>query len=126
MVAAVEQGFPQREIADASYRYQQALEREEKFMVGVNCFVTEEQPLPTLYIDESAREQQMKKLADLRRRRSQDGVERSLRALRTAAQGEAVNTMPALLDCVRAACTLGEICNTLREIFGSYTETAIT
>jgi len=126
MVAAVEQGFPQREIADASYRYQQALEREEKFMVGVNCFVTEEQPLPTLYIDESAREQQMKKLADLRRRRSQDGVERSLRALRTAAQGEAVNTMPALLDCVRAACTLGEICNTLREVFGSYTETAIT
>ncbi|HET9784124.1 MAG TPA: methylmalonyl-CoA mutase family protein [Terriglobales bacterium] len=126
MVAAVEQGFPQREIADASYRYQQALEREEKFMVGVNCFVTEEQPLPTLYIDESARELQTKKLADLRRRRSQDGVERSLGALRTAAQGENTNTMPALLDCVRASCTLGEICNTLREVFGSYTETAIT
>jgi methylmalonyl-CoA mutase N-terminal domain/subunit len=126
MVAAVEQGFPQREIADASYRYQQALERHEKFMVGVNCFVTEEQPVPTLYIDESARELQTKKLADLRRRRSQEGVERSLKALRTAAQGENTNTMPALLDCVRASCTLGEICNTLRDVFGSYTETAIT
>ena len=126
MVAAVEQGFPQREIADASYRYQQALERGEKFMVGVNAFVTDEAPIPTLYIDESARDRQTEKLRSLRARRSAEAAERALRELRAAAQGEATNTMPALLDCVRASCTLGEICNTLREVFGDYTETAIT
>ncbi|MGH9414244.1 MAG: acyl-CoA mutase large subunit family protein [Terriglobales bacterium] len=126
MVAAVEQGFPQREIADASYRYQQALESDEKFMVGVNRFVTEEQPVPTLYIDESARDSQMAKLQALRQRRSSDAVTHTLGALRNVASTPDGNTMPALLDCVRASCTLGEICATLREVFGSYTETAIT
>ncbi|MGH9475955.1 MAG: acyl-CoA mutase large subunit family protein [Terriglobales bacterium] len=126
MVAAVEQGFPQREIADASYRYQQAFERGEKVMVGVNKFVTEEQPVPTLYIDESARLSQCAKLQDLRQRRSNDAVARNLSALRQIASTPDGNTVPALLDCVRAACTLGEICDTLRDVFGSYTETAIT
>ncbi|MGH9468298.1 MAG: acyl-CoA mutase large subunit family protein, partial [Terriglobales bacterium] len=126
MVAAVEQGFPQREVADASYRYQQALEQGEKFMVGVNCFVTEEQPVPTLYIDETARTSQMAKLEALRRRRSNDAVQRTLADLRTVAAISDGNTMPALLDCVRASCTLGEICDALREVFGAYTETAIT
>jgi methylmalonyl-CoA mutase N-terminal domain/subunit len=126
MVAAVEQGFPQREIADASYRYQQALERGEKFMVGVNAFATDEAPIPTLYIDETAHQRQSEKLRGLRARRSGEAAGRALRQLRAAAQGEAINTMPALLDCVRASCTLGEICNTLREVFGDYTETAIT
>jgi len=125
MVGAIEQGFPQREIADASYRYQQALERGEKIMVGVNEFVSDEPRLPTLYIDESARERQAAKLQALRARRSRDAVASTLAALRGAAQGEH-NTMPALLDCVRASCTVGEVCNTLREVFGDYTETAIT
>ncbi|MGH9487445.1 MAG: acyl-CoA mutase large subunit family protein [Terriglobales bacterium] len=126
MVAAVEQGFPQREIADASYRYQQALERGEKFMVGVNCFVTEEQPLSTLYINESARQSQSAKLRDLRQRRSNEAARRNLEALGKVAATPEGNTMPALLDCVRASCTLGEICDTLRGVFGDYTETAIT
>ncbi|HUX66003.1 MAG TPA: methylmalonyl-CoA mutase family protein, partial [Terriglobales bacterium] len=125
MVGAIEQGFPQREIADASYRYQQALERGEKIMVGVNDFVSDEPTLPTLYIDESARERQAAKLKELRARRSHHAVASTLAALRAAAAGEQ-NTMPALLDCVRASCTLGEVCNTLREVFGDYTETAIT
>ncbi|HXR96611.1 MAG TPA: methylmalonyl-CoA mutase family protein [Terriglobales bacterium] len=125
MVGAIEQGFPQREVADASYRYQQAFERGEKIMVGVNDFVAEEKPLPTLYIDETARELQTAKLNDLRRRRSSAAVKETLHALRTAAEGN-TNTMPALLDCARASCTVGEISNTLRDVFGGYTETAIT
>ncbi|HWG37588.1 MAG TPA: methylmalonyl-CoA mutase family protein [Terriglobales bacterium] len=125
MVGAIEQGFPQREIADASYRYQQAFERGEKIMVGVNDFITEEAPLPTLYIDETAREQQIAKLKQVRARRSQAAADAGLARLRAAAQGTE-NTMPALLDCVRASCTVGEICNTLRDVFGAYTETAIT
>jgi len=126
MVAAVEQGFPQREVADASYRYQQALERGEKIMVGVNAFVTEEQPLPTLYIDESARDRQTEKLRDVRARRSNERAAAALAALRAVARTDDGNTMPALLQCVRVSCTVGEICNTLREVFGDYQETAIT
>ncbi|MGH2520610.1 MAG: methylmalonyl-CoA mutase family protein, partial [Chloroflexota bacterium] len=125
MVAAVEQGFPQREVADASYRYQQALERGDKVMVGVNQYTQAEQPLPTLYIDESAFKQQAEKLKKLRARRSNEAVAATLATLRAVAQGEA-NTMPALLDCVRANCTVGEICDTLRQVFGDYQETAIT
>ncbi|MGH9393658.1 MAG: methylmalonyl-CoA mutase family protein, partial [Terriglobales bacterium] len=125
MVAAIEQGFPQREIADASYRYQQAFERGDKIMVGVNEFVTEAAPLPTIYIDESARERQSAKLHAVRARRSAAAAQSNLAALRAVAVG-GQNTMPAILDCVRAACTLGEICNTLRDVFGDYTETAIT
>ncbi|MGH9518724.1 MAG: acyl-CoA mutase large subunit family protein [Terriglobales bacterium] len=126
MVGAIEQGFPQREVADASYRYQQALERGEKIMVGVNAFVAEEAPIPTLYIDESPRERQTAKLGALRARRSSRAVSDSLAALSRVAALPDANTMPALLDCVRASCTLGEICNTLRDVFGAYTETAIT
>ena len=124
MVAAVEKGFPQREIADAAYRYQQALETGEKVMVGVNAFVAEETPLPTLYIDESVRRQQAEKLHALRRRRNTQAAERALDALRRAAEGDA-NTMPALLDCVRAYCTLGEITAALRAVFGAYEEAAV-
>ena len=124
MVAAVEKGFPQREIADAAYRYQQALETGEKVMVGVNAFVAEEAPLPTLYIDESVRRRQTEKLDALRRRRNAAAAERALDALRRAAEGDA-NTMPALLDCVRAYCTLGEITAALRAVFGAYEEAAV-
>ena len=124
MVAAVEKGFPQREIADAAYRYQQALETGEKVMVGVNAFVAEEAALPTLYIDESVRRRQSEKLRALRRRRDAAAAERALDALRRAAEGDA-NTMPALLDCVRAYCTLGEITAALRAVFGAYEEAAV-
>jgi methylmalonyl-CoA mutase N-terminal domain/subunit len=124
MVAAVEKGFPQREIADAAYRYQQALETGEKVMVGVNAFVAEEAPLPTLYIDESVRRRQTEKLHALRRRRNAAAADRALDALRRAAEGDA-NTMPALLDCVRAYCTLGEITAALRAVFGAYEEAAV-
>ncbi|MGH9540777.1 MAG: acyl-CoA mutase large subunit family protein [Terriglobales bacterium] len=125
MVAAIEKGFPQHEIADASYRFQQALEARRKIMVGVNEFAAAEEPVPTLYIDESVRERQAAKLQALRARRDNAAVARSLDGLRRAAAGD-VNTMPPLLDCVRAYATLGEICDTLREVFGAYEEAAIT
>ena len=124
MVAAVEQGFPQREIADASYRYQQALEAKRKIMVGVNEFTAEEKPVPTLYIDESVREAQTVKLRVLRARRDNAAVRRALDSLKRAAAGDA-NTMGPLLESVRAYATLGEICDALREVFGTYEESAL-
>jgi len=126
MVAAIERGFPQREIAEASYRYQQAVDRKEKIIVGVNDYVLEEEtPLPILQIDESVAHQQSKSLADLRRERDNRRVTQTLKDLEAAARGTK-NTMPCILECVRAYATLGEICDTLREVFGTYEEVAIT
>jgi methylmalonyl-CoA mutase N-terminal domain/subunit len=122
MVAAIEQGYPQKEIAEASYRFQQAVERREKVIVGVNDFVqVDEPPHPILYIDESTAETQVARLEELRRTRDNDRVHRSLDALRETARG-AGNTMYPLLDCVRAYATIGEMCNALREVWGEYEE----
>jgi len=122
MVAAIEQGFPQREIAEASYRFQQAVERRDKVIVGVNDFVqTDEPPVPILYIDERASDVQLQRLAELRRGRDNDAVARTLDALRETAAGTG-NTMPALLDCVRAYATVGEMCDALRAVWGEYEE----
>src|SRR5207342_396882 len=94
MVAAVEQGFPQREIAESSYRFQQAVERKEKVIVGVNAFVDEDEaPVPILYIDDSAADTQLEKLAKLKRSRDNDAVKRSLDGLSAAAR-TTENLMP--------------------------------
>jgi methylmalonyl-CoA mutase N-terminal domain/subunit len=122
MVAAIEQGYPQREIAEASYRFQQSVERREKIIVGVNDFVMEnEEPIPILYIDESTAGRQVDRLKDLKKSRDHGAVERSLDALRRAAAG-GENTMYPLLDCVRAYATVGEMCDALREVWGEYEE----
>jgi methylmalonyl-CoA mutase, N-terminal domain len=122
MVAAIEDGFPQREIAEASYRFQQAVERREKVIVGVNDFVqSDEPPVPILYIDETTAEKQSGRLEELKRTRDADRVARSLDALRDAARGTA-NTMDPLLDCVRAYATVGEMCDALRDVWGEYEE----
>jgi methylmalonyl-CoA mutase N-terminal domain/subunit len=122
MVAAIEDGFPQREIAEASYRFQQAVERREKVIVGVNDFVqSDEPPVPILYIDETTAEKQSGRLEELKRTRDADRVARSLDALRNAARGTA-NTMDPLLDCVRAYATVGEMCDALRDVWGEYEE----
>jgi methylmalonyl-CoA mutase N-terminal domain/subunit len=134
MVKAIEQGFPQKEIAEASYTYQRAVEAKEKIIVGVNSHFIEEKQPPILYIDESVREKQTAKLKLLRSQRSNDAVDRTLSALCRAAEQEpqasgsdiaAANTMPFLLDCVRAYATVGEITSALRNVFGSYQETSI-
>jgi methylmalonyl-CoA mutase, N-terminal domain len=122
MIAAIEAGFPQREIAAASYRYQQEVERGERTIVGVNRFQAEAQPIELLQIDESVARHQEEKLAALRERRDQGRVGKSLDALQRAAEGSE-NTMPYLLDAVRAYATLGEIMDALRAVFGTYQET---
>jgi methylmalonyl-CoA mutase N-terminal domain/subunit len=122
MVAAIEHGYPQKEIAESAYRFQQSVERKEKVIVGVNGYVEEDEPrVPILYIDEGAAERQIARLQQLRRDRDRAAVQRSLDALkRGAAAGE--NTMPLLIDAVRAYATIGEMCDALREVWGEYVE----
>jgi methylmalonyl-CoA mutase N-terminal domain/subunit len=126
MIAAIERGFPQREIAEASYRYQREVEAGEKTIVGVNRFVTEERepPIEILRIPASTRDAQAAKLKDLRTARDNAKVERALNNLKRAAEGKE-NTMPGILEAVRAYATLGEICETLRAVFGTYDEKSI-
>lgn len=125
MVEAIELGYPQKEIAEASYQFQQAVERREKIIVGVNDFVQQdEKPLEILYIDDSAAETQIARLAALKRSRDTDRVARALDALRETARGTG-NTMPAILDCVRAYATVGEMCDALRDVWGEYEEVPV-
>jgi methylmalonyl-CoA mutase, N-terminal domain len=125
MVEAIERGFPQTEIAESAYRFQQAFERKEKIMVGVNAFVQEnEPPIEILYIDESAAEKQLAKLEKLRRTRDNDAVKRSLDQLRAAARTTG-NLMPQILDAVRTYATVGEMCDALREVWGEYEEVPV-
>jgi len=136
MVKAIERGYPQKEIAEAAYQYQRAVEAKEKIIVGANEFTIEEEAPPTLYIDESVAEHQAAKLKALRARRSRDEVERRLKLLEKAARAEAQaesngnisrsNTMPYIIDAVRAYATVGEICDALREVYGAYAEANIT
>jgi methylmalonyl-CoA mutase N-terminal domain/subunit len=122
MVEAIEEGFPQREIAEASYRFQQAAESRDKIIVGVNDFVQDDEvPIPTLYIDESTADRQMARLVELRQTRDSGAVQRTLAALKDTARGTG-NTMHPLMDCVRAYATVGEMCDALREVWGEYQE----
>jgi methylmalonyl-CoA mutase, N-terminal domain len=125
MIAAIERAYPQKEISDASYRYQMAVDRKEKIIVGVNAFTSEEKPIETLQIGESVRAQQAERLRTLRNGRSSDEVTRRLSALRKAAEGTE-NLMPPIYDAVKAYATLGEICAALRDVFGTHEEAAVT
>jgi methylmalonyl-CoA mutase, N-terminal domain len=135
MVKAIEQGYPQKEIAESSYQYQRAFEAKEKIVVGVNEFSIEEESPSILYIDESVAQHQSAKLKTLRSRRSNDEVRKRLDALKQAAAQEPktgngriseANTMPYIIDAVRAYATIGEISDALREVYGTYTEVSIT
>jgi len=119
--AAIEQGFVQREIQDAAYRYQKAVESGERTVVGVNKFQAEEDAKPgdLLKVDPEVRIKQTDKIQKLKANRDNDAVTRNLAALKKAAEGEA-NLMPPILECVRAYATLGEICDCLRGVFGEY------
>ncbi len=125
MVPAIERSYPQREIAEASYRYQVAVDKKEKIIVGVNDYVAAEKPLDILQIDETVAHRQAERLSKLRADRSKAEVGRRLAALRKAAEGKD-NLMPHLFDAVRAYATVGEICDALRDVFGTYEEVAIT
>jgi methylmalonyl-CoA mutase N-terminal domain/subunit len=122
MIPAIEAGYPQSEIASASYRYQREVEQGERTIVGANRFQSDDKPIELLQIDQSAQEKQSAKLADLRKRRHQTAAQNALDQLSRAAEATD-NTMPYILDAVRAYATLGEICDSLRKVFGTYTET---
>lgn len=126
MVKAIEAGFPQREIADAAYRYQRAIEKKERVIVGVNDYQTEQESLeiPLLRIDERVEHEQRERLASLRKRRDGSKVKKALTDLDAAARGNE-NLMPHLLEAALAYATLGETVGVLRKIFGTYREPAM-
>jgi methylmalonyl-CoA mutase N-terminal domain/subunit len=125
MVKAIERGYPQKEIAESAYRFQQAVDRKDKIIVGVNDYVAEaEEPIATLYIDEGVAARQVDKLEKLRHERDDDNVNRALDRLRASADGSE-STMEAILDAVRAYATIGEMCDALREVWGEYEESAL-
>jgi len=125
MIPAIERGFPQTEIANASYEFQHSVELGESVIVGVNKFTEkDEKPIELLQIDATAERRQIEKLREVRRKRSASDVEKALASLKKAAEGTD-NTMPFILDAVRAYATVGEIAGALGEVFGTYTETSV-
>jgi methylmalonyl-CoA mutase N-terminal domain/subunit len=125
MIAAIERGFPQSEIANASYAFQHSIETGERKIVSVNAFTESgTEPIEILEIDETSQAKQVARLKELKSTRDNAHVAAKLESLRAVARGSA-NTMPAILDAVRAYATLGEICDAFREVFGTYTETNI-
>jgi len=124
MVEAIKQNFPQREIADASFRYQQEVDSRKRIVVGVNEYVHEEDVIPTLQINPEHERKQRARLQASRASRDPDAVESALSELRAAAATDA-NLMPHLLDCARARASEGEMVAALQQVFGSYTESPV-
>jgi len=125
VVAAIETGFQQREIADASYRYQRQIDHGEKNVVGVNKYRMQKSALPeTLKITEEMEREQLAGLERVKRERDADEVCESLTALRQGAEGEQ-NLIPLMLRAVRAYATVGEVCQALVPVFGIYREVSV-
>ncbi|MBI5300290.1 MAG: methylmalonyl-CoA mutase family protein [Deltaproteobacteria bacterium] len=125
MVQAVKLGYPQKEIANASYKYQMQVEKKEKIVVGVNEFKLEkEPPIETLKISDEIRDRQSRRLAEVRKKRSHTKVSDALEELKKAAE-ENKNIMYPLCDCARAYCTLNEMISTLKSVFGEYYDPGI-
>ena len=126
MVAAIRDNFPQREIAEASFRYQQEVERGQRVVVGVNRYQLENEQLPPLLkIDPALETKQVERVASLKARRDQAAVDVALGALREAAARPDVNLMPPIIDAARAYVTLGEICDVFRDVWGTWRETPV-
>ena len=122
MVEAIKQNFPQREIADASFRYQQEVDSKQRIVVGVNDYVQEDDgAIPILRIDPELERKQKGRVEATKARRDSAEVERTLGGLGAAAATDA-NLMPAILDCARARVSEGEMVATLQQVFGNYTE----
>jgi methylmalonyl-CoA mutase N-terminal domain/subunit len=125
VIPAIEASFFQKEIADAAFRYQQELEQKRRLMVGVNEFtVDDEEPMEILRIDPKLEGEQVARVQEVRRKRDQARCSKALAGLQKAAAGTD-NLMPYILESVRAYATEGEIMNTLIDVFGIYTETAV-
>lgn len=120
-VVAIEQGYIQKEIQESAYKWQMDVETKQRIIVGVNQFQIQEKPVEGLLrVDASVGEFQRKKLVDLRARRDNAAVEKSLAALEAACKDEHANLMPLILDAVKTYATLGEICGVMRKVFGEY------
>jgi methylmalonyl-CoA mutase N-terminal domain/subunit len=125
VIAAIRDGFFQKEIADAAYRYQQEIDGGEREIVGVNAYtVAAPLQIPILAMDPEGERKHLDRLSRVRAERDNGLAHQRLSELREAAQGDA-NTMPAILNCVRAYCTVGEMCDVLREVFGVYHENVV-
>ncbi len=125
MVEAIKQNYPQREIADASFRYQQEVDSGQRIVVGVNGYTEGDgEPLEILRIDPALERKQIGRVEAVRARRSGEEVETALAALRDAAAGDA-NLMEPLLNCARVHASEGEIVESLQRVFGTYTETPV-
>ena len=119
-VVAIEKGYVQKEIQETAYRYQKEIESNERIIVGLNKFqVQEEKPKELLKVDPTVRDQQVERLRELKGQRNQYEVRDALTGVKEAAKTGA-NLMPPILEAVRSMATLGEICDTLREVFGEY------
>jgi methylmalonyl-CoA mutase N-terminal domain/subunit len=126
VVEAIKENFFQREIADASFRYQSEVERDERIVVGVNRYVLEdEQPIEILRIDPALEQQQIERVKALRARRDSVAVERELARLKDAAARDDVNLMPIIVDAARVYVTMGEMCDAWREVWGVWRETPV-
>jgi methylmalonyl-CoA mutase N-terminal domain/subunit len=128
MLAAIEKGYPQKQIQDAAYDYQKSVEAKDTIVVGVNQFQTKETGAgerKLLRVDSSVEERQINKLKKLRSERDNVAVKERLDSIRKGARDESVNLMPLILDAVRVYATEGEICGILREEFGEYVENIV-
>ncbi|GAC1418961.1 MAG: hypothetical protein NVSMB64_28450 [Candidatus Velthaea sp.] len=125
VIEAIEAGFFQREIADASYRYQRSLETKERIIIGVNAFEKPDEVLPMdlLKIGREVEDGQARQVTDIRAKRDGSAVEAALAGLKRACRGED-NVMPHIIDAVKAYATEGEIVDAMVEIYGRYTEKA--
>jgi methylmalonyl-CoA mutase N-terminal domain/subunit len=125
IVRAVEEGYPQREIAASAYAFQRKVDRGERVIVGVNRHVTERREnVPTLKIDEAPEREQIRRIRELRARRSEVANQRGLDGVRRACESANDNIMEAVLEAVKNEATLGEVCQVFREIFGEYRDPA--
>ena len=125
VLECIRNGFFQKEIADASYSFQREIDDKERMIVGVNDYVMDGAlSIPTLYIDPAKERVHLERLERVRRERDSEAASVALAALTKAARGTE-NTMPYILDCARAYCTLGEIMGVFRTVFGEYTEAVV-
>jgi methylmalonyl-CoA mutase N-terminal domain/subunit len=126
MVEAIEAGFPQREIWDASYQYQRSVDSKEKLVVGVNSYETgNDEKYDILYIDESATGEQLELLRQVKASRNTAAVQDALKRVRNVAADPNANTMPVLIEAVKTYATVGEISDALRDVLGTYQEPAL-
>jgi methylmalonyl-CoA mutase N-terminal domain/subunit len=126
VLECIRNGFFQKEIAEASYRFQREVETKERVIVGVNDYVMDKPtPVPTLYVDPAKERIHLERLARVRRERDNARVTETLAALEQAARDGTTNTMPFILDAVRAYATLGEVMGVFRRVFGEYTEAIV-